>query len=192
MIDHSSDSRFSTGVPVSAIRAAAGRARDGPGLLGGVVLDGLRLIASTGYQNRWYDAPMGDEKKQLRAIVAKRLSHLTEATTHLVTETETIEAFCKRKNYIVVAETENLDVSGGKPIRERPKIGQWLTLDHLDDWDVLVIYKLDPGIPEPPGFRHLLSRVLRGPRRADRQRQRGHRHVHPHGQVLRWPARAVR
>ena len=27
MIDHSSDSRFSTGVPVSAIRVAAGRAR---------------------------------------------------------------------------------------------------------------------------------------------------------------------
>ena len=27
MIDHSSDSRFSTGVPVSAIRAAAGSAR---------------------------------------------------------------------------------------------------------------------------------------------------------------------
>ena len=88
---------------------------------------------------------MGDEKKQLRAIVAKRLSHLTDVTTHLVTETETIEAFCKRKDFIVVAETEDLDVSGGKPIRERPKIGQWLTLDHLDEWDVLVIYKLDRG-----------------------------------------------
>ena len=57
------------------------------------------------------------EKKQLRAIVAKRLSHLTDATTHLVTETETTEAFCKRKNYTIVAETEDLDVSGGKPIR---------------------------------------------------------------------------
>ena len=45
MIDHSSDSRFSTGVPVSAIRVAAGRARDRPGLLGGVVLDVLRLVA---------------------------------------------------------------------------------------------------------------------------------------------------
>lgn len=88
---------------------------------------------------------MSEAQKQLRAIVAKRLSHLTDATTHLVTETETIEAFCKRKNFIIVAETEDLDVSGGKPIRERPKIGQWLTLDHLDEWDVLVIYKLDRG-----------------------------------------------
>jgi DNA invertase Pin-like site-specific DNA recombinase len=88
---------------------------------------------------------MGEEKKQLRAIVAKRLSHLTEATTHLVTETEIIKAFCKRKDFIIVAETEDLDISGGKPIRKRPKIGQWLTLDHLDEWDVLVIYKLDRG-----------------------------------------------
>ena len=88
---------------------------------------------------------MSDEKKLLRAIVAKRLSHLTEVTTHLVTETETTEAFCKRKNYIIVAETEDLDVSGGKPIRERPKIGQWLTLDHVDEWDVLVLYNLSRG-----------------------------------------------
>jgi site-specific DNA recombinase len=86
-----------------------------------------------------------DETRPLRAIVARRLSKLTDATTHLVTETESTQAYCKRKNYIIVAETEDLDVSGGKPIRERPKVGPWLTVDHLDDWDVLVLYKLDRG-----------------------------------------------
>lgn len=86
-----------------------------------------------------------ETKKQLRAIVAKRLSNLTDATTHLVTESESIEEFCRRKNITVVAETEDLDVSGGKPIRERPKVGPWLTLDYLDKWDVLVVYKLDRG-----------------------------------------------
>jgi DNA invertase Pin-like site-specific DNA recombinase len=85
------------------------------------------------------------EKQQLRGIVAKRLSHLTEATTHLVTEAETTEDYCRRKNVLVVAETEDLDVSGGKPIRERPGVGPWLTLDHLDEWDVLILYKLDRG-----------------------------------------------
>ncbi len=74
----------------------------------------------------------------LRAIVARRLSNLTNATTHLVTETESTQEFCKRKRYVIVAETEDLDVSGGKPIRERPGVGPWLTVDHLDDWDVLV------------------------------------------------------
>jgi OST-HTH/LOTUS domain len=68
--------------------------------------------------------PTMAEKKQLRAIVAKRLSHMTDATTHLVTETETIDEFVKRKNIKVWAEAEDLDVSGGKPIRERPKVGQ--------------------------------------------------------------------
>lgn len=88
---------------------------------------------------------MGDEPAPLRAIVAKRLSRLTDATTHLATESETIEEYCRRKNIVVVAETEDLDVSGGKPIRERPRVGPWLTLDHIHEWDLLVLYKLDRG-----------------------------------------------
>jgi len=89
--------------------------------------------------------PIMKEKKQLRAIVAKRLSHMTDSTTHLVTETETIDEFVKRKNIKVWAEAEDLDVSGGKPIRERPKVGKLLSLEFLDEWDVLILYKLDRG-----------------------------------------------
>jgi site-specific DNA recombinase len=86
-----------------------------------------------------------EEKRQLRAIVAKRLSRLTDETTHLVTETETIDEYVKRKNIIVWAEAEDLDVSGGLPIRERPKIGKLLAPEYLDEWDLLIIYKLDRG-----------------------------------------------
>lgn len=89
--------------------------------------------------------PIMVEKKQLRAIVAKRLSRMTDATTHLVTETETIDEFVKRKNIKVWAEAEDLDVSGGKPIRERPEVGKLLSLEFLDEWDVLILYKLDRG-----------------------------------------------
>jgi len=85
------------------------------------------------------------DNKQLRAIVAKRLSRLTEVTTHLESEAESIERYVRRKNILVVAETEDLDVSGGKPIKERPGIGPWLTPDHLDEWDILIFYKLDRG-----------------------------------------------
>ena len=85
------------------------------------------------------------DSKRPRAIVAKRLSHMTDATTHLVTETETINEFVKRKNVDVWAEAEDLDVSGGKPIRERPKIGKLLSLEFLDEWDWLILYKLDRG-----------------------------------------------
>jgi site-specific DNA recombinase len=86
-----------------------------------------------------------EEKRRLRAIVAKRLSRMTDATTHLVTEAESIEEYVKRKNIEVWAEAEDLDVSGGKPIRERPKVGKLLSLEFLDEWDVLIIYKLDRG-----------------------------------------------
>ncbi len=86
-----------------------------------------------------------EEKKQLRAIVAKRLSRMTDSTTHLVTETEAIDKYVKRKNIYVWAEAEDLDVSGGQPIRERPKIGKLLSLEFLDEWDLLIIYKLDRG-----------------------------------------------
>ena len=85
------------------------------------------------------------ENKRPRAIVAKRLSHMTDVTTHLVTETETINEFVKRKNVEVWAEAEDLDVSGGKPIRERPKVGKLLSLEFLDEWDWLILYKLDRG-----------------------------------------------
>src|SRR5262249_32612995 len=62
-------------------------------------------------RTRRYTTVMGDEPAPLRAIVAKRLSRLTDATTHLTTESETIEEYCRRKNIVVVAETEDLDVS---------------------------------------------------------------------------------
>jgi len=85
------------------------------------------------------------DKEQPRAIVAKRLSRMTDSTTHLITETETIDAFVKRKNVKVWAEAEDLDVSGGMPIRERPKVGKLLSLEFLDEWDWLILYKLDRG-----------------------------------------------
>ena len=34
---------------------------------------------------------------------------------------------------------------GRQPIREDPKVGKLLSLEFLDEWDVLIIYKLDHG-----------------------------------------------
>ena len=47
---HSSPSRFSTGVPVSANRTRLLHLADGLIFLGGVVLDGLRLIEDAGVE----------------------------------------------------------------------------------------------------------------------------------------------
>ena len=47
---HSSPSRFSTGVPVRANRHPAAHLADGLIFLGGVVLDGLRLVEDAGVE----------------------------------------------------------------------------------------------------------------------------------------------
>jgi hypothetical protein len=95
---------------------------DEPSRHGGLVLLKAGIVTPTDYQMSSYTTNVA-ENKQLRAIVAKRLSRLTEVTTHLETEDESIEGYVQRKNILVVAETEDLDVSGGKPIKERPGIG---------------------------------------------------------------------
>lgn len=86
-----------------------------------------------------------EKKKQLRALIGERLSRYTDATTHLTTEKESINEFVTRKDIAVWKWAVDLDVSGGLPIRERPDIGKYLTLEHLDEWDVLIVYKLDRG-----------------------------------------------
>ena len=86
-----------------------------------------------------------DSVRPLRALVARRLSRLTDASTHMTTEAESIEAFCARKGIEIVHSTEDLDVSGGQSIKERPGVGKFLADEFLDSWDVLILYRLDRG-----------------------------------------------
>jgi hypothetical protein len=67
-------------------------------------------VVELGYMKKGTIPTMNDmaaftTKKRLRAIVAKRLSRMTDSTTHLVTEAETIDEFVKRKNVLVWAGT---------------------------------------------------------------------------------------
>jgi len=54
-----------------------------------------------------------------------------------------LEDYAQRNGFTIVARTADLDVSGGKPIRERPGIGPWLTPEHLDEWDAIAGYSID-------------------------------------------------
>lgn len=47
----------------------------------------------------------------------------------------------RRHGHTIVALTEDLDVSGGKPIRKRPGVGPWF--GRLDEWDGLLGYSID-------------------------------------------------
>lgn len=88
---------------------------------------------------------VSDPARPLRALVAKRISRLTGASTHMTTEAESIEDFCARKGIEIAFSAEDLDVSGGQPIKERAGVGRYLTDEYLDSWDVLIVYKLDRG-----------------------------------------------
>jgi DNA invertase Pin-like site-specific DNA recombinase len=77
----------------------------------------------------------------MRLLAAVRLSRLSESTTSVDTQAENLEEYARRHGHTIAALTEDLDVSGGKPIRERPGIGPWFK--RLDEWDGLLGYSID-------------------------------------------------
>ena len=79
----------------------------------------------------------------MRLLAPVRLSRLTDVTTSTDTQRISLETWAEAHGHVIVAQTEDLDVSGGKPIRERPGIGPWLTESKLGDWDGIIGHKLD-------------------------------------------------
>lgn len=79
----------------------------------------------------------------MRIIAAVRLSRLVDETTSVDSQTESLREYASRLGHVIAAETQDLDVSGGLPIRQRPDIGAWLTPDHLHEWDAIAGYSVD-------------------------------------------------
>lgn len=75
----------------------------------------------------------------MRIIAAVRLSREDEASgMSPEAQREAIERFVQRNGHTVAHWAFDLGVSGEKPIRERPDVGQWLTDEHLPEWDAIV------------------------------------------------------
>jgi len=66
---------------------------------------------------------------------------LSESTTSPETQAGNLEDYARRHGHTIVATTEDLDVSGGKPIMKRPGVGPWF--DRMDEWDALAGYSID-------------------------------------------------
>ena len=79
----------------------------------------------------------------MRLPAPVRLSRRTDVTTSTETQRISLESWAEAHGHVIVAQTEDPDVSGGRPIRERPRIGPWLTEDKLGDWDGIIGRKLD-------------------------------------------------
>lgn len=79
----------------------------------------------------------------LRLIANIRLSHDTETTNAPEVQRADIQDYAEEFGHRVVAWTEDMDVSGAIPIRNREGIGPWLAEDRLDEWDGLIGARLD-------------------------------------------------
>jgi len=79
----------------------------------------------------------------LRLLAPVRLSRRTEETTNPETQREAISDYAEEGRHSLIWCAEDMDVSGGIPIKERPGVGPWLIDDHLDDWDAICGAELD-------------------------------------------------
>ena len=81
-----------------------------------------------------------EAKEQLRAILATRLSHLTDATTSPERQLESTTRAAVP--YDVVGTISDLDVSAKVSPWDRPDLGPWLK-ERSGEWDVLIFAKVD-------------------------------------------------
>jgi len=78
-----------------------------------------------------------------RALIAIRLSRVTDATTSPERQRQTCLELCQQRGYKVVGYAEDLDVSAGatSPF-DRPELGDWLK-NRLGEFDVIVFFRAD-------------------------------------------------
>jgi site-specific DNA recombinase len=79
-----------------------------------------------------------------RLVASIRLSRDTDATNSPGTQRADIEDWvAEHPGNRVDYWTEDLDVSGGMPMADRPGIGPFLSPDRLDQWDGIIGYRMD-------------------------------------------------
>src|SRR6266566_7928295 len=83
------------------------------------------------------------ETQPMRLLASIRLSRDTDTTNAPATQRADIQEWADAKGHVIVAWVEDLDASGGIPIREREGIGPWLDDEHLPLWDGLIGKDLD-------------------------------------------------
>jgi DNA invertase Pin-like site-specific DNA recombinase len=85
--------------------------------------------------------------ERLRALLAVRLSNLTDETTSPERQRCVTQEHAERQEWPVVDIAEDLDVSASTvPPFERPQLGPWLREPKCYEWDVLVFWRADRAV----------------------------------------------
>jgi site-specific DNA recombinase len=83
----------------------------------------------------------------LRALLAVRLSNLTDETTSPDRQRAVTLEHAERQGWEVISTAEDLDVSASTvPPFDRPRLGPWLREPQCHDWDVLVFWRADRAV----------------------------------------------
>jgi DNA invertase Pin-like site-specific DNA recombinase len=83
----------------------------------------------------------------LRALLAVRLSHLTDESTSPDRQRAVTREHAVRQGWQVVGTAEDLDVSASTvPPFERPRLGPWLAEPQCHAWDALVFWRADRAV----------------------------------------------
>jgi len=76
-------------------------------------------------------------------VASVRLSKDSDGTNSPGAQREDIIDFAEDHGHTIVAWAEDIDVSGGIPIEERPDLGKWFDVEHIDRWQGLIGSRLD-------------------------------------------------
>ena len=79
----------------------------------------------------------------MRVLGRVRLSRSREESTSVQRQRELIEQWATTHGHTVTAWAEDVDVSGSVSPFDSPELGQYLTDERKDEWDILVAWKLD-------------------------------------------------
>jgi site-specific DNA recombinase len=86
-------------------------------------------------------------KQPLRALLAVRLSNLTDETTSPQRQRAVTAGYAGRQDWPVVTTVEDLDVSAATvPPFDRPKLGPRLREPRCHEWDVVVFWRADRAV----------------------------------------------
>ena len=88
----------------------------------------------------------------MRLLAPRRISRATSSSTSVAGQDIDTGDWAVINGHTIVVATEDLSVSGGVPIRQRPEIGPWLTPEHLDEWDGIAFSKIDRGFRDHYDF----------------------------------------
>src|SRR5258708_31171445 len=78
-----------------------------------------------------------------RFLAPRRISRKTDESTSVDTQLDAVSRYAQAYDLQLIPVVPDLDVSGARPIRERPGVGPWLAEERLGEWDGIITYRLD-------------------------------------------------